>query len=320
MLTPGSKRIRETRKLTRRVAREKAGLFLAEGAQAVREAVAAGPGRTVEIFVTASARDRYEEIVNRAEAVGIVTSTADSKSLAGLSETVTPQGLVAVCRSLTVGLDRALAGGTAGGNVEAGGTAGDSVEPSGRAADSTESGGPAADRAELGAASGDDDLGPGGVASGAPRLIAVLVEARDPGNAGTVIRCADAAGADAVVLTHGSVDPQGGKAVRASAGSVFHLPIAVGSSVETVIEKIRDRGMTILAADGSGETDLDEARAAGLLSGPTAWFFGNEARGLPEPVRNLADQVVRVPIYGRAESLNLATAAAVCLYATARRV
>ncbi|MGH8829464.1 MAG: TrmH family RNA methyltransferase, partial [Jiangellaceae bacterium] len=125
-------------------------------------------------------------------------------------------------------------------------------------------------------------------------------------------------GADAVVLTHGSVDPQGGKAVRASAGSLFHLPVSTGPTAEETVDALHDRGLTVLAADGSAEADLDEADDAGLLAGPTAWIFGNEAWGLPMPDRALADHVVSVPIYGRAESLNLATAAAVCLYASAR--
>nr|WP_246220948.1 RNA methyltransferase [Phytoactinopolyspora mesophila] len=149
-------------------------------------------------------------------------------------------------------------------------------------------------------------------------LVAVLVEAQDPGNAGTVIRCADAAGAAAVVLTSGSVDPQSGKAVRASAGSLFHLPVVTGATAAVVIDRLRDGGYTVLAADGTGVQDLDDAEAAGLLSRPTAWLFGNEARGLSDDVLELADHVVRVPIYGQAESLNLATAAAVCLYASAR--
>lgn len=262
VLTARSGRVREARKLTRRAGREKAGLFLAEGAQAVREAVVAGHDRTVEIFGTEAAQGRHAEIVRAAEAAGITVSTADVDALAGLSETVTPQGLVAVCRSLTVGLGDALA-----------------------------------DR---------------------PPLVAVLAEARDPGNVGTVIRCADATGASAVVLTHGSVDPQGGKAVRASAGSVFHLPISTGAAIEDVVDALHERGLTVLAADGTGSMDLDEADDVGLLSGPVAWLFGNEAWGLPEPIRTYADHVVRVPIYGRAESLNLSTAAAVCLYASAR--
>ncbi|MET9117767.1 RNA methyltransferase [Streptomyces longwoodensis] len=151
-----------------------------------------------------------------------------------------------------------------------------------------------------------------------PRLVAVLAHVRDPGNAGTVLRCADAAGADAVVLTDASVDLYNPKAVRASVGSLFHLPVAVGVPVERAVAGLQDAGVRILAADGAGDRDLDEELDRGTMGGPTAWVFGNEAWGLPAETRALADAVVRVPIHGKAESLNLATAAAVCLYASAR--
>jgi TrmH family RNA methyltransferase len=150
------------------------------------------------------------------------------------------------------------------------------------------------------------------------RLVTVLAHARDPGNVGTVIRCSDAAGAGGVVLTEASVDPLNPKAVRASAGSLFHLPVVTGPTVADLVARMHDAGLQVLAADGAGERDLDDLEDTGALRGPTAWLFGNEAWGLPEATRALADQVVRVPIHGRAESLNLATAAAVCLYASAR--
>jgi TrmH family RNA methyltransferase len=266
LLTERSARIREARKLTRRQGRGKAGLFLAEGPQAVLEALAEQAGRrpdlVQELIVSPSAAVRFVELVDDAIEAGITVHHADDEALAGLSETVTPQGIVAVCRTLTVPLDQAIA--------------------------------PDA------------------------RLVALLAEVRDPGNAGTVIRCADAAGVDGVVLTHGSVDPHGGKAVRASAGSVFHVPITADVEAADAIKLVRGRGLAVLAADGAGEVDLDEATSSGLLARPTAWLFGNEAWGLPDEVRQLADEVIRVPIYGRAESLNLATAAAICLYASAR--
>jgi RNA methyltransferase, TrmH family len=151
-----------------------------------------------------------------------------------------------------------------------------------------------------------------------PRLLAVCADVRDPGNAGTVIRCADAAGAGGVVLTGSSVDPYNGKAVRASVGSLFHLPLALDPRTTDVVAALQADGVTVLAADGAGETDLDDAADEGLLTRPTAWLFGNEAWGLPGEIAALADHRVRIPIHGRAESLNLATAAAVCLYASAR--
>ncbi|MGF7235230.1 MAG: TrmH family RNA methyltransferase, partial [Frankia sp.] len=151
-----------------------------------------------------------------------------------------------------------------------------------------------------------------------PRMVAVLVEVRDPGNAGTVVRTADAAGADAVVFAGDCVDPWGGKSVRASAGSVFHLPLITGVGFDEAVAGLRAAGCRLVATAATAETDLDAALDGGLLAAPMAWLFGNEAHGLSVRMLAVADQTVRVPVYGRAESLNLATAAAVCLYATAR--
>lgn len=276
MLTERSERVKEARKLTRRSGRAKAGRFLVEGPQAVREALATavasagapaadaqvGARPVRDLFVSETGAVQHADLVARAAGTGVAVHHADDAALASLSETVTPQGIAAVCDSPVVPLKAAIAEGA--------------------------------------------------------RLVAVLAEVRDPGNAGTVIRSADAAGADGVVLTSGSVDPLGGKAVRASAGSVFHLPIATDADAAGAVRRAHESGLTVLAADGSGLTDLDDAADHGLLARPTAWLFGNEAWGMPPATRDLADEVVRVPIHGRAESLNLASAAAVCLYASAR--
>jgi len=156
------------------------------------------------------------------------------------------------------------------------------------------------------------------VAAG-PRLVAVLVETNDPGNAGTIIRLADAAGADAVVFAGESVDPFNPKAVRASTGSLFHLPVAQATDVFGLIASLSDAGLSVLATTGvAANTDLDAAIDDGILDLPTAWLFGSEAHGLPADVIAVADESIKVPIYGAAESLNLATAAAICLYASAR--
>ena len=144
----------------------------------------------------------------------------------------------------------------------------------------------------------------------------VLHEVRDPGNAGTVLRSADAAGAGAVIFTATSVDVYNPKTVRASAGSVFHLPVVKGATAEEAAATLHERGFRILAMAADGEIDLYRA---GLDSGPVAFVFGNEARGLPREVRALADVSVRVPIAGKAESLNLAAAATVCLFEWARQ-
>ncbi|WP_206074452.1 TrmH family RNA methyltransferase [Antribacter gilvus] len=160
--------------------------------------------------------------------------------------------------------------------------------------------------------------------SGRPLLVAVLATVRDPGNAGTVIRAADAAGADLVVLAGESVELHNPKVVRSTAGSLFHLPVVSGLTLPDAVAHLRAAGCQVLAADGAGDRDLDDLldTAGGGqvpdLAASTAWIFGNEAWGLPEEDRALADAVVRVPIRGKAESLNLATAATVCLYASSR--
>ena len=173
--------------------------------------------------------------------------------------------------------------------------------------------------AAIGESSGGEALA--GALEGA-RLVAVLTEAQDPGNAGTIIRAADAAGADAVILLRGSVEATAPKVVRSTAGSLFHLPVIIGVDLEETVEALREAGLTILAADGRGDTDLFEAEGSapsgGLLSAPSAWLLGNEAHGLGPEALSRADAVVAIPILGRAESLNVASAAALCLYASAR--
>jgi TrmH family RNA methyltransferase len=131
-----------------------------------------------------------------------------------------------------------------------------------------------------------------------------------------VIRCADAAGASAVVLAGDSVDLYNPKTIRASVGSAFHLPVAVERDPVAAVHAAQAAGLTVLAADMDGDADLFDADD--LLARPTAWLFGNEAWGLPAALAAEADHVVSIPIFGRAESLNLSTAAALCLYASAR--
>lgn len=160
-------------------------------------------------------------------------------------------------------------------------------------------------------------------------LLAVMVRTRDPGNAGTAIRIADAAGADAVLFSTESVDILGPKVVRSTAGSLFHLPVMTSQPVADVVGQARSAGFVVLAADGGGRVDLDElvdrshAAARGEpidgidLRGPTVWLFGNEAHGMASDELALVDEVVRIPIHGDAESLNLAVAVGVALYASA---
>lgn len=149
-------------------------------------------------------------------------------------------------------------------------------------------------------------------------LVVVLTEAQDPGNTGTIIRAADAAGADAVILLRGSVEVTNPKVVRSTAGSLFHLPVVAGLVLDDAARLCRERGLALVAADGRGTVSLFDELADELLARPTAWLMGNEAHGFAASVLEEADAVVRVPLLGHAESLNVASAAAVCLYASAR--
>lgn len=147
-------------------------------------------------------------------------------------------------------------------------------------------------------------------------LVVIAVDMSDPGNAGTVIRTADAMGAGLVVLAGNSVDPYNGKCLRSSAGSIFGLPVAADPDVTGLLAGARSAGLQILATTVDGEMSLDDAGP--LLAEPTAWVFGPEARGLPSEVSAAADHRVRIPVAGSAESLNVAAAAAICLYQSAR--
>ena len=257
---PRSPRVRAVAKLARRNARAETGLFLLEGPQAVSEALTYRPDLLVDLFATPTALERHSDIAKGAAEAGLEVEFVTEVVLEAMADTVTPQGVIAVCRQFPTSIK--------------------------------------------------DILG------AEPKLIAILEEVRDPGNAGTIIRAADAAGADAVILTGRSVDLYNPKVVRATTGSLFHLPVAVGVELEIVVEKAKGIGLQVIAADIKG-ADLLAARKAGALAAPTAWLFGNEARGLSDEHYALADWVITVPIYGHAESMNLATAASVCLYESA---
>ena len=266
-----AERVRSVRALAGRSARERRGLFVAEGPQSVRELVRFLPEQVDEVVLTDEAARRYPEIAGSARAAGLTVRTGSAEVLVAMSPDA--QGVLAVARTW----------------------------------DATAT-----------------------VLPERPRLVAVLATVRDPGNAGAVIRSADAAGADAVVLAGQSVDPFNPKVIRSTAGSLFHLPVLRAPDLGGALAALRAAGCTVLAADGSAPHDLDDlldlAAAADdgrVVPGPdlraaTAWLFGNEAHGLSMDEIDLADAAVRVPLRGSAESLNLATAAAVCLYASAR--
>lgn len=147
-------------------------------------------------------------------------------------------------------------------------------------------------------------------------MLVIIDGAGDPGNVGTIIRTAHAAGADGVVMTHDSVDPHNGKCVRATAGSLFHLPIATGADAAQISSLARGAGLVLAVTAADGEIDLYD-----LVSRPhrpaIAWILGSEAHGVSEGMRAVADHAVSIPMFGAAESLNVGSAAAICLYSDA---
>jgi RNA methyltransferase, TrmH family len=149
----------------------------------------------------------------------------------------------------------------------------------------------------------------------APDLVCVLDRIADPGNVGTVLRAADAAGAGAVITTAGSAHVESPKAVRAAAGSLFHLPVADGVPWPAARDACRARGLTLIGADAHAAATVDDA----VWDRPCALVLGSEGHGLSDEAKADCDQLVRLPVYGRAESLNLAAAAAILLYEAARR-
>jgi RNA methyltransferase, TrmH family len=270
---PSQAMLRAARSLQRRAERKETGKFLVEGRQAVREALAV-PGVVEAVFFRWSAALDNADLVEAARVAEVAYYGVSEQNLATMSDTVTPQGVVAVARNVDVPLKQVV-----------------------RKRKSAKPAKPGKHRRKN------------------VSLVVICAQVRDPGNAGTVIRCADAFGADAVILSSDSVELYNPKAVRASVGSMFHLPIVVGVDLAEAIDACRAAGMQIFATDGSSGTDLTDLDVE--LAKPTAWVMGNESWGLPVEHLALADRTVAVPIYGQAESLNLATAAAVCLYASA---
>jgi RNA methyltransferase, TrmH family len=263
MLTnTGSDRVRSVRALSQRAVREREGLFLAEGPQAVSEVVAYRPDVVRDLYFEAQpstqpAGRRQAAVLEAARDCALSIREVSHEVLVAMSDALAPQTMIAVCRPIDVHLDKVLAA--------------------------------------------------------RPGFLLILTNVRDPGNAGTAIRGADAAGAAAVLLSDSSVDIYNPKVVRSTVGSLFHLPIVTGIPIATALDRVRAAGLTLLAADGSGETPLGDID----LTGSHAWVMGNEAWGLEPNVRDACDASVRVPIYGKAESLNLAMAATLCLYQSA---
>lgn len=146
-------------------------------------------------------------------------------------------------------------------------------------------------------------------------LCLILVDVADPGNAGTLMRAAEAAGATAVLFCGGSVDPWSPKCVRSSAGALFHVPVASGGDVVALLEQLRGAGVRSVATvvrDGSPYDTID-------LTHPTAFVLGNEAHGLPRAVIDAVDARATIPMTGRAESLNVAMAGSVLCFESLRQ-
>lgn len=258
LIDPKAAKVRGVAKLNKKDARSETGLFLLEGPQGLKE-VLDRPKLVQELFATEDAVERYSDLFDRAEANRIAIQIVSEPVLRAMTDTTTPQGVVAVCQQLDVSLEDVFA-------------------------------------AE-------------------PKLIALLANIRDPGNAGTVLRAADAAGADAVIFSKNSVDVYNPKVVRSTTGSLFHLPIVVDVEIADVISAAKRNGHQVFAANGGG-VEIP-ALGAATLSEATTWIFGNEAWGFEQSTLDLVDCQVAVPIYGAAESLNLATAASVCLFSSA---
>jgi TrmH family RNA methyltransferase len=252
--------LRSARRLLRRKDRQSARRFLVEGPQAVSEAVGQ-PGTVIELIVADDSVDRYQDLLDIASDARVRIAVTSARTVDELAATVTPQGLVAVCRMVDVPAVKALAR--------------------------------------------------------APRLVVLCDQVRDPGNLGTVIRCADAFGADAVLVSRDSVDVYNAKTVRATTGSLFHLPLAIGVDLDDAVTLAHDSGLQIFGADPAAPETINDLAESGELARPTMWVMGNEAWGLPTEHQALLDRQVALPVYGRAESLNLSTAAAILLYASA---
>lgn len=256
--TERTPRVVNAAKLKRAAARKKANAFLAEGENAVEAAVATGAA--TDLFVTADAVERFEEIVRAAGYMGVYIHAITDKAAGHLADAVTNTGIFAVCKPVLWTVPAIL--------------------------------------------------------KGKPRLVAVCVETNDPGNAGTIIRIADAVGADAVIFAGDTVDPESPKVVRSTAGSLFHIPVARDRDVHRVIGQLGASGLATFATTPTGALDL--ASPGNTLDQPTAWLFGNEAHGLSEDVMQASDYRVSIPIHGNAESLNLATAASICLWESSK--
>ena len=286
-----AERLRAIRRLSNRSFRDQVGRFLIEGPQVVGEAVRRRTPAITEILLSDTATQPAAATADAARDAGCTVTVVPEEVLVSVTETVTPQGIAAICAYVDVPFE----------NIFGSATAAVAVSPS----------------ANSGAAAAALDAAPPSPTVAVPPLTVLLDQVRDPGNAGTVLRTAAAAGAQAVLFGKNSVDPYNGKCVRSSAGAVFQTQVCRDVPSASAITQAQARGITVLATDLAADHLLGNPATSELLRRPTLWVFGNEAHGLDPAVAALADHRVRIPIYGQTESLNLAAAAAIALYASA---
>ena len=228
--------------------RKNAGQFVAEGLQCAREALVAKSGPRIEtLYLTANGRTKVEEVADLTQFNIVDVSDEVMKQMA---ETITPQGIVAICTIPQMQLESISLDGS--------------------------------------------------------RRFIYLSEVQDPGNAGTILRSADAFGMDAVITSPGSVDMYSPKVVRSTAGSLWHIPVFQSIAIEELIK----RGVRGFSLGATGSKSLKDYTSAG----DTVAIFGNESRGLTTSNNLSGIETVNIPMPGNAESLNLSAAASIVMY------
>ena len=228
--------------------RKNAGQFVAEGLQCAREALVAESGPRIEtLYLTANGRNKVEEIADLSQ---FNTVDVSDEVMKQMSETITPQGIIAICTIPVMQLDSIPLNGS--------------------------------------------------------RKFIYLSEVQDPGNAGTILRSADAFGMDAVITSPGSVDMYSPKVVRSTAGSLWHIPVFESISLEDLV----GRGVRGFSLGASGSKSLNDY----VSTGDTVAIFGNESRGLTTSENLSSIESVNIPMPGKAESLNLSAAASIVMY------
>lgn len=256
-------RVKAAAELKQKKYREEKGLFLVEGLRAVEEAVAYGDVASLFV-ISGQESERQKKVLQQAAEKGVALYQVDEKIMHKISDTKTPQGIVAVVRMPPDDLCR--------------------LQPAAGTAEDT-----------------------------APVLI--LDRIRDPGNVGTIIRTADAVGALGVILLAGSVDAYSPKVVRASMGSIFHLPLVQGIEPEAALTWCMRYGYTTAAASLTVAEELYKVD----LSQKMAFILGNEANGVSTALQETAAMRLYIPMPGKAESMNVAMAAGVILFESLRQ-